>query len=228
MDAETHILTSWHQNAEAWTHAVREDYIESRLLVTNRAIVDEVLTCHPQSVLDLGCGEGWLARAIAAKDIRVLGVDAVPALIAQSQASGGARYLVSDYQEIIGGKLQQERPFEVIVCNFSLFGQTSVELLLRYLPQLLSRSGHLVIQTIHPVIASINQTYCDGWRTGSWNGFSQEFVNPAPWYFRTIGSWVRLLQSSGFALVNLREPIHPQTQQPTSLILAGTPTARKS
>ncbi|MGB3778297.1 MAG: class I SAM-dependent methyltransferase [Tunicatimonas sp.] len=228
MDAETHILASWHQNSEAWTHAVRGDHIESRLLVTNRAIVDEILAYRPQSVLDMGCGEGWLTRIIAAKDIYVLGVDAIPTLITQAQAAGGAHYLVSDYEEIIGGKLRQKGPFEVVVCNFSLFGQTSVELLLRYLPQLLSHSGHLIIQTIHPAVASLNHPYCDGWRAGSWSGFSQEFVNPAPWYFRTVSSWVRLLQNSGFALANLREPIHPQTQQPASLILVGTPIARRS
>ncbi len=226
MNEETHILTSWHQNAEAWTHAVQQNQIESRRLVTNQAVVETVLTYIPQSVLDLGCGEGWLTRALAAHGIQALGVDAVPDLIAQAQAAGGASHQVSSYQEIIAGSLRDKAPFDLIVCNFSLFGKSLVEQLLRYLPQLLSPAGHLIIQTLHPVVASLDQPYHDGWRSGSWQGFSADFVNPAPWYFRTLSSWINLLQNSGFMLADLREPLHPKTQQPVSLILVGTSVSR--
>lgn len=223
MNAETHILTSWHQNAEAWTRAVRDQQIESRLLVTNQAVVEAVLAYRAQSVLDLGCGEGWLTRTLADQGIQMLGVDAVPDLIAQAQQAGGASYQVSSYEEIIGGSLGDKAPFDLVVCNFSLFGQASVDALLGYLPQLLSPSGRLVIQTLHPLMTNREQPYHDGWRTGSWQGFGPDFANPAPWYFRTLSSWIRLLASSGFGLTDLHEPVHPQTQQPVSLILVGTP-----
>jgi 2-polyprenyl-3-methyl-5-hydroxy-6-metoxy-1,4-benzoquinol methylase len=35
-----------------------------------------VLRDKPASVLDVGCGEGWLARALSAHACRVTGVDA--------------------------------------------------------------------------------------------------------------------------------------------------------
>jgi 2-polyprenyl-3-methyl-5-hydroxy-6-metoxy-1,4-benzoquinol methylase len=153
----------------------------------------------------------------------VLGVDAVPDLIAQAQAAGGAAYRVSSYATIAQGSLADQGPFDLIVSNFSLFGQVSVEDLLRYLPQLLTPAGHLVVQTLHPRAGGADQPYRDGWHTGSWRGFSTDFVNPAPWYFRTLSGWVRLLVGSGFALEDVLEPVHPQTQQPASLILVGTP-----
>jgi 2-polyprenyl-3-methyl-5-hydroxy-6-metoxy-1,4-benzoquinol methylase len=67
---------SWVANAPAWVDAVRGQRIESRCLVTDAAIVEAVLDQQPSTVLDLGCGEGWLARALASHGIEVTGVDA--------------------------------------------------------------------------------------------------------------------------------------------------------
>ena len=39
-------------------------------------------------VLDLGCGEGWLARALAAGGLDVTGVDGAPALVEAATAAG--------------------------------------------------------------------------------------------------------------------------------------------
>jgi hypothetical protein len=82
----------------------------------------------------------------------------------------------------------------------------------------------LVIQTLHPVIAAGESPYADGWRQGSWTGFSDDFSDPAPWYFRTMESWVRLLRDSGFVLRELREPVHPISGKPASVIFVAEAT----
>ena len=43
------IIDSWHRNVAPWTAAVRENQIESRTLVTNRAITDAVLSRAPRT-----------------------------------------------------------------------------------------------------------------------------------------------------------------------------------
>src|ERR1700689_2940465 len=65
--SDAKIVESWRNNAHAWTSAVREQRIDSRALVTDRAIVDAVLARAPRSVLDIGCGEGWLARRLGGR-----------------------------------------------------------------------------------------------------------------------------------------------------------------
>jgi hypothetical protein len=60
--------------------------------------------------------------------------------------------------------------------------------------------------------------YEDGWREGSWAGFSSEFTRPAPWYFRTIETWVALFAKKGFRVYNIYEPLHPKTNKPASII----------
>jgi SAM-dependent methyltransferase len=240
LDFERQILSSWQQNASPWHIAIQANQIESRQLVTNQAILDAILANSPRTVLDLGCGEGWLVRALIAEGIEAIGVDAVADLIAQARQTGAGDFQVVSYDDLIHhtpdilnlghvqtwnlqqGKtssFQTERGLvDLIVCNFSLFGHQSVASLLSSLPNYLRPQGKLIIQTLHPLVAGGDLPYQDGWREGSWAGFSSDFTNPPPWYFRTLSSWVTLLTESGFQIQAIQEPIHPVSQQPASVI----------
>lgn len=211
------IVDSWTKNAEPWTVAVRDGQIESRRLVTNQAIVEAVLSRAPRSVLDVGCGEGWLVRALEGQGVRAIGVDVVPALIEEARRAGPGEFRVASYEDIAAGVL--DISVDLAVANFSLIGMESVEALLVAAHRLLTTNGSLVIQTLHPGMSSDpSQPYLDGWRSGSWVGFSSAFTDPAPWYFRTLGSWIRLLIESKWRLLDVREPSHPVSGQPASVI----------
>jgi 2-polyprenyl-3-methyl-5-hydroxy-6-metoxy-1,4-benzoquinol methylase len=219
------VIDSWHTNATPWTAAVRDKRIESRKLVTDQAIVDAVMSRRPESVLDIGCGEGWLSRALAAQGVqRTIGVDVVPALVEQARGAGGGEYRVASYEAIARGDLQVT--VDVAVANFALIGKDAVDALIRTSPTLLRPGGALVVQTLHPVVATGDQPYEDGWRTGSWAGFSDDFSDPAPWYFRTLATWVELIAASGLHLVEMREPIHPATRKPASIIFIASSAER--
>lgn len=214
---DARIVNSWLKNAEPWTTAVRNDEIASRTLVTNKAIVDAVLSRSPRTILDIGCGEGWLSRALTAHGIEAIGVDVVPALIERANEAGGGEFRVASYEEIAAGELDIR--VDAAVANFSLIGKESVEGVVKRAPDLINPGGSMVIQTLHPVVATADEPYIDGWRNGSWTGFSKDFSDPAPWYFRTIESWVKLINGARLNLVEMREPIHPETRKPASLIL---------
>lgn len=216
---EDKILDAWQANAQAWERAVRGGQIESRTLVTDRAIVEAVLSRRPRTVIDVGCGEGWLARALAAEGIGVLGVDAIPSLIEAAQAQGGGTFQVMSYEDIAARRLKARA--DVVVCNFSLLGDASVSNLLAAVPDLLEEGGRLIVQTLHPLAAGI-EPYADGWREGSWVGCGEGFGEAAPWYFRTLGSWLATFRAAGLSLMALSEPLHPRTGKPASVIfMAG-------
>ena len=214
---EAQIIRSWNTNAKPWARAIQAASIRSRTLVTDQAIVDAVLSVRPARVFDLGCGEGWLARALSALRIKVTGVDAVPELIAQAAHLGGGHFQVGDYLAIAERRLECG-PFDAAVCNFSLLGKESVDALLSAIPHYLGAAGHLVVQTLHPVAACGQNPYQDGWRAGNWAGFGAEFSDPAPWYFRTLASWVWLLRRCGFEMLECREPTAPDAIAPASVI----------
>ena len=220
--SDAKIIDSWNKNAAPWTTAVRSGQIESRQLITNQAIVDAVLAQSPRSVLDIGCGEGWLARVLEAYGAHVTGIDAVPSLIEEAKRAGPGDFRILSYDQLAAGELRTA--FDVVVCNFSLLGKESVEGVVRAIPSLLTAGGSFVLQTLHPVLACGDHPYRDGWREGSWQGFSQDFTDPAPWYFRTLESWVTLFADSGLQLRTIREPIHPGTQRPASVIFVATGT----
>jgi len=175
-----------------------------------------VLSRSPRTVLDIGCGEGWLVRALGAHGVQGTGVDVVPALIEQANAAGGGEFRVASYEQIAAGELDMK--VDAVVANFSLIGKESVEGVVRRAPELLAEKGALIIQTLHPLVAGGDEPYEDGWRHGSWAGFSDEFTDPAPWFFRTLESWNLLLDDAGFSSVEMREPIHPETGKPASVI----------
>lgn len=223
--SDARIVDAWHKNASPWTRAVRGNEIESRTIVTNQAIVEAVLSRKPNTVLDIGCGEGWLVRALAEHGVRATGVDVVPALVEQASRAGGGDFRVASYEQIAAGEL--DIVVDVVVANFALIGKESVEGVIRRIPELLTNGGALIIQTLHPLTASGDLPYEDGWRLGSWAGFSDDFSDPAPWYFRTLDSWKQLLLDAGFDALEVREPVNPKTGEPASVIfIAATKTGR--
>jgi 2-polyprenyl-3-methyl-5-hydroxy-6-metoxy-1,4-benzoquinol methylase len=218
MNKEEAIIQSWHANASAWIDIIQNNGIESRKLITNKAIVDAVTHAQPASVLDIGCGEGWLAKEFADRGIAVSGIDVIPALIETAIQKTPGHFIVGSYEDIAKGRVQWPALFDAIVINFALIGKESTEQLLPALPPLLNKGGKLFIQTLHPHSRKESGDYTTGWKTGSWNGLGDQFTQPYEWYFRTLEDWLLLLQQSRFGQVTAKDILHPVDGRPLSVI----------
>lgn len=223
---ESLIIDSWCANVKPWINAVREQTIESRRLVTDQAIIDVVERLDPDSVLDIGCGEGWLMRALEKPGRSVSGLDCAPEFLTtvrslqgkSDESPPGSLYNLT-YEEIDERSVTER--FQLIVCNFSLIGKESVENVFKVTPKLLEPNGALVVQTLNPLASSGDSDYKDGWREGSWEGIGPGFETAPPWYFRTMETWQELFLTNGFGLKLIEEPVNPKTGLPASLLMVG-------
>lgn len=210
------IRQSWEDNAAAWTAAVRGGRIESRRRVTDGAVLDAVTALAPARVLDVGCGEGWLCRALEKRGVAAVGVDGSAPLVEAARRAGPG-----DYHDVLYPSLATRGDlglFDVAVCNFSLL-EADLGPVLEGVRARLEPGGALVIQTLPPDAGE------EGWRREDFTALGPGFGTPMPWYQRSRGSWVRTLEGRGWRLERLEEPCHPDTGSPVSLLMtwvAGT------
>jgi hypothetical protein len=127
---------------------------------------------------------------------------------------------VLGYAEAAAAPERMGGPYDVAVCNFALLDDDPTPLLVAVRARL-APGGSLVIQTVHPWAARGDAPYEDGWRTETFAAFGAGFASPMPWYYRTLSSWVRHLAAAGYRIADLREPLHPETGGPASLVVVG-------
>ena len=120
------LAASWDRNAANWTRVVREGLIPSRRAGTDAAVLDAITERAPRRLLDIGCGEGWLIRAVTARTgCTAVGIDGAEALIAAARAADPVNdYRMLDYGDL--GAAEIGADFDVVVFNYSLFAEAII------------------------------------------------------------------------------------------------------
>lgn len=190
--------TVWEDNATVWTEAVRQDQIASRVAVTNNAILASIAARAPHTVLDIGCGEGWLCREVKHRiGSETLGLDGSEALIAAARdADPSGVYAKASYEELIQGRWPEscwEGTFDAVVFNFALFDENPTPLLESAATRL-TPNGAVLIQTLS---AEILQDGPAGWRHESFAEFGGSLWKPMDWYCHDLESLTARITVAG-------------------------------
>ncbi|MGC2288539.1 MAG: class I SAM-dependent methyltransferase [Thermoplasmata archaeon] len=232
---------NWNQAADIWEDFVEHGKDDSRELVHGPALLRAVGPVRGTRVLDIGCGQGYFTRKLAARGARIVGVDWSVGMIDRARALESRKLLGIDYRVLDARHLQARFPrksFDLAVACMSFMDAPGLDQILRGVHQVLTTNGRLVFSITHPM----NSSRVSRWETervGAHgarivDGYFDEGATPMHWrqtrlkrsffvphWHFTLGTWFRKLHQAGFEVSDMAEPRPSQRQMRTHVRLEG-------
>jgi ubiquinone/menaquinone biosynthesis C-methylase UbiE len=200
-----------------------EQYLEGPLYreIVLPALLELIGDVRERVVLDLACGQGLIARALAARGARMTGVDISLKLLEiargyEQRAPLGIEYIQDDAQVLTAlGDAQ----FDGTVCNLASMDIPDLAATYRAVQRVLKAHGWFVCSITHPcfevpqgrwvtdedgvVARAVSGYFAEGfWRSNDPNGVRGKIGA----YHRTLSTYLNALADAGFALERLVEP----------------------
>ena len=183
-----------------------------------------------RTVLDAGCGEGFLARLLASQGAHVTAVDISSRLVelAQTQhATGEVRYLVQDLSK---GFAEGKQLFDLVVSNFVLNDVYDYIGYINTLGEVTKLGSRVVLSMNNPysaVMRAKTQSYYDSGAATLYEGLSKAGVR-VYYFHRTLEDYITAFREAGFLLRSLSDlratspiPAHivPEERMPFVIVL---------
>lgn len=181
---------------------------------------------HGLRVLDLACGNGYLARRYARAGAAVVGVDASAPILDRAKARETENPLGITYlrEDASSRSNLPDKSFDLVACNMALMDIEDAEGALREAARVLKDGGRFVASLCHPCF--------DQGPTSTWllerhfrstsvfrkiARYRHPFADDMPWgiedktattvgYHRPLSWYARVLRDAGFLIRSLEEP----------------------
>lgn len=169
-----------------------KQYAEHARFVSDLGMpVVELLAPQPgERILDLGCGDGTLAKRVAERGCEVVGVDSSTAMIAAARSLGVTAYLVDGHTHPFTGE------FDAVFSNAALHWMKRQNEVLAGVWQALKPGGRFVGEfggfgNVSVIVNAIEATLS-----------SRGVAVPSPWFFPKLDEYRSLLEAEGFAVTS--------------------------
>ncbi len=214
---ETH--TSWGSVADWYDeHLSGEDTYHAKVIAPNIA---RLVGGQGTRVLDIGCGEGYFTRVLAAAGCEVTGSDIAPELIAKAKKqSPGIPYHVASADML---RFAKDGSYSVATCVLALQNMEKLEPVLKEVARVLAPGGKFVFVLNHPAFR-IPKRSSWGWddvaktqyrRLDAYLSASREKMDMTPGekgeheytysFHRSLQDHMKALSSAGFAITRMEE-----------------------
>jgi 2-polyprenyl-3-methyl-5-hydroxy-6-metoxy-1,4-benzoquinol methylase len=216
----------WDANASFWVQIIREHRDKYRNELTNPAMLQAIGQPDGWTVLDAGCGEGYLSRILAKNGATVTGVDSSAKLIEAARTQSDNDALTVSFDVASVDELPYvDNAFDLVVCNHLLNDLYDPSKPISEFARVLRNNGRLIILMLHPCFYNKHaerEQATNGLIAASYfetrsieqvfevGGLTSPVANTA--WFRPLEFYTEQLRKSGFVITSLTEP-HPSPEQ---------------
>ena len=219
------IRAEWDAAADAYADAQATGRDYYRLNFFGPAHVALCGNVKGLNVLDVGCGTGYFARAMASRGAIVTGIDVSPGMLGHAENFERQAPLGIVYANVDAARLLEHLvpgSFDLATSCLALQDMPDIPGVLRSIHDALVPGGRLVASIAHPCSDTpfriwekddqgrkrwlcIDRYFDRGPLKYAWKGWLYEFSTSA--YHATLEDWFSWVLNAGFTLRALREPV---------------------
>jgi SAM-dependent methyltransferase len=202
---------AWEEEAPSWVAWARTPGHDAYWLYRDRFF--ELVPPPGRATLEIGCGEGRVARDLAARGHAVTALDSSPTLLAHARELGGAAFVLGHAERLPF----DDAAFDLVVAHNSLMDVDDLPASVGEAARVLEPGGRFCVAVTHPLADASTWTTGDEERAfvvGQYLGkrrYDQTFeraglsIRFRGWCY-PLGDYTLALERAGFLIEALREP----------------------
>jgi SAM-dependent methyltransferase len=207
----------WNRIADDWRIQVGDDGDGNRILNSDPVLWKFAGDVSGRTVLDAGCGTGYLSKKLWDHGARVTGIDFSESMIAIARAQHPEMdFRVDSCTEL---RNLQDEHFDLVIANYVLMDTPDLRGTMRAFHRILKPDGVAVLVFSHPCFPQGRATvshqgdeityrwdfsYFEPTRCidPPWAHFTAEFI----WFHRPLSDYWKAFVAAGFVVVDFEEP----------------------
>jgi len=224
---EKQISQAWDKVADKWNRKYTEYGDMNRQYVIDPAILRLIGPVKGLSILDAGCGNGYLCRLLAGKGAKVFGVDVSKRFIEiarqrEKETPQKIKYYLGSLHHL---SMFQDETFDIAVSNLVLMDVKHLDKAIKELKRVLKKNGKLVFSIMHPCFSSppvhgwVRKPQDSNrkedwlyWKVDKYFHRSMEKWQYFDWppvfsFHRPLEDYMKVLIQNNFAITNFEEPV---------------------